>query len=307
MTRFYKLATLIVCGSMIGSAPAFADVVTDWNEIAAASVALGRPGPIGQVDLALVQAAVHDAVQAIEGRFEPYYAEVPGAGGSTCGCRCGRCAWRACRLLFVDADKRRSITTYAVYIANNGLTGDPGLAVGQAVAAAILPLRRLNPNPLPRTTQRAVLASASGVRPTSLLGSPPVPAPFSPMATPWLGCFYPSTLTGPARFRAPPPPSLTSARYTTDYEEVRKVGSLTSKDRSAALRPTWLTSGPTTSPCNGIAHCGQSQSSTYRQPGNRARLFALANLATADALITSWDRRSTTILAAGDGDPGRRK
>jgi hypothetical protein len=64
-----RLAGLMLCASWIWTAPAMADAVTEWNEIAAASVAAGRPGPIGQVDLGLVAAAGHDAVQAIERRF----------------------------------------------------------------------------------------------------------------------------------------------------------------------------------------------------------------------------------------------
>ena len=35
----------------------------------------------------------------------------------------------------------------ATYLANNGMTGDPGLAVGEAVAAKIVTLRRRNPSP----------------------------------------------------------------------------------------------------------------------------------------------------------------
>ena len=41
-----------------------------------------RPGPVVFLDLAIVQAAVHDAVQAIDRRFEPYHVEIPGASGS---------------------------------------------------------------------------------------------------------------------------------------------------------------------------------------------------------------------------------
>jgi hypothetical protein len=62
--------------------PVFADAVLDWNEIAQDPIAVGRPGLSGSLDTALVQAAVHDAVQAIEHRFQPYYAQVPGATGS---------------------------------------------------------------------------------------------------------------------------------------------------------------------------------------------------------------------------------
>ena len=39
--------------------------------------------------------------------------------------------------------------TYFTYLANNGLSGDPGILVGQKVAVRVLPLRRVNPNPLP--------------------------------------------------------------------------------------------------------------------------------------------------------------
>lgn len=85
MTRQHKFASLVLCGVLGGAQSAqsvYADAVTDWNEIAVGAVTVGRPGPIGVMDLALVQAAVHDAVQAIEHRYEPYYAELRRAHGS---------------------------------------------------------------------------------------------------------------------------------------------------------------------------------------------------------------------------------
>ena len=80
MKRLNPLALLCVAGLLAGPAMAAPDAVTDWNEIAANAAAVGRPGAIGQVDLALVQAAVHDTIQSYEKRFEPYYAEVKPAG-----------------------------------------------------------------------------------------------------------------------------------------------------------------------------------------------------------------------------------
>ena len=47
-----------------------------------------------------------------------------------------------------------------------------------------------------------------------------------------MGDFHPFVLTGPARFRAPPPPELTSERYTTDYNEVKAKGALTGSTRT---------------------------------------------------------------------------
>jgi hypothetical protein len=73
---------LILCGYLAWTVPVAADAVTDWNATAVAAVTLGRPGGPGAVDMALVQAAVHDAVQAIEGRFQPYHVKISGAPGS---------------------------------------------------------------------------------------------------------------------------------------------------------------------------------------------------------------------------------
>ena len=82
ITRLKKLMGLIVGVTLSWATPAFADAVSDWNEIAAASVSAGRPGGIGQVDLALTQVAMHDALQSYEHRFEVYYAQITPAAGS---------------------------------------------------------------------------------------------------------------------------------------------------------------------------------------------------------------------------------
>ena len=120
------------------------------------------------------------------------------------------------------------------FLVAKGLTGNPGLEVGRKVAEQIIPLRRLDPVPLPPAFNGG---TAPGQwRPTnsfiSVMGNPPVPAPFSPMLVPWLASFNPLTLTGPARFRAGPPPALTSARYTRDYNEVKAFGSFGSTART---------------------------------------------------------------------------
>ena len=186
MLRRKNMTALIACGLLGVSAPAalaHADAVTDWNEITVDAVTVGRPGPIGIVDIALVQVAVHDAVQAIDRRFEPYHVEIEGARG-----RRSAAVAAAAHDVLVGMYPAQAATLdpiYFNYLADNGLTGDPGILVGQQVAARILPLRRVNPNPLPPPF---VGGTDVGVwRPTpSFLGNPPVPAPFSPMATPWM-------------------------------------------------------------------------------------------------------------------------
>jgi len=305
--RKNKIA-LIACGilGIFGAgALAHADAVTDWNAITLDAVTAGRPGPIGMVDVALVQAAVHDAVQALDRRYEPYHVEIRGARG-----RRSAAVAAAAHDMLVGMFENQSMnldTLYFNYLANNGLTGDPGILVGQKVAARMLPLRRVNPNPLPPPF---VGGTEIGVwRPTnSFLGSPPAPPPFSPMVTPWMAELDPFTLTSPTRFRAPPPPSLTSARYARDYNEVKALGALTGSARTPEQTDiAYFYSENFPAQWNrtlrGIAN------RYLRKTGDSARLFALANMAGADALITSWDSkthyvfwRPLTAIQEGDHD-----
>jgi hypothetical protein len=305
-----QIAMLALVALAAHAQPARENAVVDWNEITVASVTAGRPGPIGVVDIALVQIAVHDAVQAMDRRFEPYFAEVlVSRVDRTYGNRSAAVAAAAHDVLIgmYPAQAATLDATYFTYLANHGLTGDPGILVGQQVAARVLPLRRKNPNPLPSPF---IGGTDPGVwRPTnSLLGNPPSPAPFSAMASPWMADFDPFTLTGPTRFRAAPPPALTSALYARDFNEVKELGALVSATRTAEQTDlAYFYSDATPAQWNralrGIA------TRYLRKPGETARLFALASLATADALITSWDSkrhhafwRPVTAIQEGEAD-----
>lgn len=176
-----------------------------------------------------------------------------------------------------------------------------------AVAAGILPLRRVDPNPLPLP-----FTGGTGIgqwRPTtSFIGNPPAPPSGAPMAVHWMSSFDPFTLTSPTRFRAAPPPALTSERYRKDYDEVKKLGSFTSTDRSPeqtdiAYFYTDNFLAQWNRALRGIA------TNRLHRTGDSARLFALANLGTADAVITAWDSkkfynvwRPVTAINEGDND-----
>ncbi len=158
----------------------------------------------------------------------------------------------------------------------------------------MLPLRRVNPNPLPPPF---VGGTEVGVwRPTnSFLGTPPAPPPFSAMVTPWMAHFDPFTLTSPTRFRAPPAPALTSDRYAKDYNEVKALGALTGSTRTPEQTDiAYFYSENFPAQWNrtlrGIAN------RHLRKTGDTARLFALANMAGADALITSWDSKTHYVF-----------
>ncbi len=302
-------ASVLLSGLLACTGTAFADAVTDWNEITMNAVTASRPGPTGMLDVALVQVAVHDAVQAIEKRYEPYHVELKGANGSL-SAAVAAAAHGVLAGIYPDPAKVAALdATYFNYLAEKGLTQDPGIAVGETVAARILPLRRGTPDPMPAPF---VGSNATGMwRPTDSYNTPAAPAPFSPMVAPWLGKTDPFTLTGPSRFRAAPPPAMTSERYRRDFDEVKAIGSLNSTTRTAAqtdlahfYNDNFFTQWNRV--LRGVANCYISN------VGDSARLLALANMATADALITAWDNklayptwRPVTAIheAASDGNP----
>src|SRR5215813_6052614 len=120
-----------------------ADAVLDWHEIAVNTVSTAsppRPGPVGFLDMAVVQAAVYDAVQAINGKFKPYHVQIPGASGSP-----EAAAAKAAHDVLVNifpAQGGSLDTAYRNYLTKKSLAeGDPGVAVGQTAAAGILALR----------------------------------------------------------------------------------------------------------------------------------------------------------------------
>ena len=73
MARTHLLGCAILAVCLRQATPAFADVVTDWNAIAVTVTnTANRPAPAWILDVAMVQLAVHDAIQAYQGRFESF-------------------------------------------------------------------------------------------------------------------------------------------------------------------------------------------------------------------------------------------
>src|SRR5262245_41172052 len=120
-----------------------ADAVTDWNVIAiqasGTASAAGRPGPFGFVDLATVHLAIHDAVQAFEGRFEPYCTNIDNATGSPVAA-----VAKAAHDVLVNRFTTQAgalDTIYSTYLADNELEeNDLGVEIGQLAAECIISL-----------------------------------------------------------------------------------------------------------------------------------------------------------------------
>src|SRR5262245_24898963 len=296
---------------LVAPATARADAVTDWNAIAIQTISAempARPVPVAFIDMAMVHAAVYDAVQAIDRRFKPYHMEIPGASGSP-----EAAAAKAAHDILVNLFPAQTMsldTTYAQYLSSHGIApNDPGVEVGRAAARGILDLRandgRFPPNQVP-----FVGATNPGAwRPTeSFIGTPPAPPSFAPMLTPWVANVTPFTLKSGDQWRAKAPPALTSREYTRDYYEVKAMGA-----RFNSARTPEQTDFAIFWAANYVALWNRAvrdiAAARVHNIGDSARLFALVNLSMADAGITAWNTkvaynfwRPITAIRLGDED-----
>src|SRR5688572_18295914 len=116
---------VFVCLWLSWSRSAFADAVTYWNDVTVTAVTAGRPGGQGFLDMALVHAAMHDAVQAIERRFQPYAATVQGAGSPAAA---GGAAAYGVLIGLYPMQRAFLDMKYKEFLASDGLAGNPGLS-----------------------------------------------------------------------------------------------------------------------------------------------------------------------------------
>jgi hypothetical protein len=117
------------------------DTVSDWNAIAEQAVTVaGHPPPVASLDFAIVQAAVYDAVVALDRRYEPYHVVIPRASGSP-EAAAAKAAYDVLVYLF-PAQNGSLTTTFSNYLATHGISPyDPGITVGLQAAAGIIALR----------------------------------------------------------------------------------------------------------------------------------------------------------------------
>lgn len=287
--------------------PAQAGPVIDWHDISSQSILTGgHPGATPILDFAVVHAAVHDAVQAFEKRYEPYATDIQGASGSVAAA-----VAKATRDVLVNrfpAQTGALNTTYNNYLLANGIDADdPGVAVGQLAAAGMIALRA-NDGSFPTVPPpNFVGANLPGVwRPTPSYQAGP-PASFSPMAFPWVAEVTPFSVSSAEEFRADVPPALNTPQYLKAYNEVKAVGNLNSTARTpeqTGLAYFWAD--------NFVAQFDRLQRSlavAHLDDGDAQRMFALCWIAAADAFITTWDTkiyyaywRPVTAIQEGNAD-----
>ena len=282
MSKLRSFTGLLVFVCLSWSVSARADVVTDWNAITTQIVAVGDPsttpatpparsGPPGLFDIALVHLAMHDAVQAIEGRYEPYSYSTPGSGSVAAAAVAA--AHRALVRLY-PAKQTMLDSLYSAYLTSHSIsTTDPGLAVGEAAAInlhsnhyrPLIPIPDFFGNNSPGQWRSAV-----------------------PMAFLFMAFSEPFTLNRVSQFRPEPPPPMTSTKYAREFDEVKTIGDSTAQTNAQQTMGRFWSG-------NFVAQWNEATRriaiANVNNIGDSARLFALANLAGADSAMAVWDAK----------------
>ena len=304
-------------------AAARADAVLTWNENAAraataACIHVSGNGLAEARMYAMVHAAVHDAVNAIDRRSRPYAFDAMVSSPASPDAAVAAAAHDV--LVSVIATLPESPECRAAGIANadsayaaalaaiaEGAAKANGIAVGQAAAAAIVVRRIGDGSDAPWTDPNY----PQGTEPGEWRFTPdfPVVPPFA-FATHW-GEVTPFVLRDGAQFRPQAPYHLTSRHYAADYNEIRRLGGDDITTPSARTPDQteiglfWIESSPLA--WNRLARA--LSSSEGLDLWENARLFGLLNLAMADGYIASWDAkyhynfwRPITAIRLGDMD-----
>lgn len=267
--------------------PAAADMLDDWNVQAIAAIrAETTAPPLAARNLAMLHIAIYDAVNSLGGTHRAYLTSLPPDGPTSAEAAVAGAAHRILINLFpshraaFDAALADSLAPLP-----DDLLRSRGVARGQSVADLVLD-RRADDGA--STTVPYIPSTAPG----AWRRTPPY---FRPPDLPHWGLVTPFALVSGSQFRPAGPPQLTSARYAAELNQVKELGGVASVTRTAEqelIAYFWADFTYTVTPpghWNQIARTAASNLGLSL--AQKARLFALLNLALADAAIAVWDAK----------------
>lgn len=261
------------------------DAVTHWNKVMMATISAGGTDPITSTrTAAIVQTAVFDSVNGIERKYTPIHSHLAGPEDGSPSAAVIESAYKVLVTLYPDQRRNlraeRKASLEKLHVSHEAIKR--GLEFGALVASDILDWR-----------------SADGFDQTEtpFLGGTeigqwhPTPPDFRPGALPQVATMVPWSIQSPSQFRPAGPPELNSAEYATVFNEVKTMGRAEGSLRTPEQTLVALFwAGNTPEYWNRIA-----DTVIARHPHltllRKARVFALLNLAMADAAIACWDAK----------------
>ena len=299
------LRNLLVGAALSLASIAESDVVTDWNTAALNAIRAGSTTPPqASRALAILHTSIYDAANGILRTHQPYFVDEKGPTNASEEAAASAAAHKVLITLFPTSaatfDQLHEATLAGI---RNDSRKRRGLEWGESVAEEILRWRS-------KDGSNEVVSPPAGSGPGLWQPTPPGHLPY---LLPQWGFVTPFAMPTNSFFRPNGPLALESARYAADYNQVKALGKLKSTTRTAEqteIALFWADGAGTVTPpghWNVIAQdVATARRLTMRQ---NARLFALLNVALADAAIAAWDAKYTynfwrpvTAIRAGDAD-----
>jgi hypothetical protein len=275
LRRFIAASILV---SVWISSPARADVVMDWNALADDYASEQRQTPVNHARaLAMLHVAMFEAVNAIEHRYQAYRLSLVTDRNTSREIAAAAAGHAVLSELFparrADLDVLLARTLETV---PEGAARQRGLLLGRKAASDLLALRADDGSDA-IDSWRPVTQPGVYIPTTLALGST-------------VAAYRPWVMSSPSQFRPAPPPALTSETWTRDFNEIREIGGLSSRSRSAEqtiVARFWFLTGPRT--YNPILR--QVAQAKQLDLVDCARLYALASMAAADAFIAVFEAK----------------
>jgi hypothetical protein len=287
------------------------DQVLDWTMIMNDTIIAGGTSPLASTrNVALVSASVFDAVNGIEPQYQPLLVRPAAPRPASQRAAAIQAAYAMLVKLYplqtVSLTASRDASMAKLTAFENAKAIQNGAAWAQTVADAIFAIRSsdgFSPPPPPFVGVLGITSATSAIgvwRPTPVGNATGAGPQFATM-TPWV-------MQRPSQFRLPPPLALASAEYAADYNVVKTMGISMGSPRTADESEYVLFwAGNTPLYWDRIA--AQVSAERHLTLSENAHLFALLNVAMADAGIACWDSkyryvfwRPITAINNGDKD-----
>ncbi len=287
MMHWAQVVSWFLAFALTGVLPAAGDVVTIWNTAALDAIRNESTSPpLAARNLAILHAAIFDAVNALDRNYDPCLFQ-PNAPTNTSPSATVVGAAHECLVRLYPSQTALFNQTREQTLADlpPGIARENGLTLGQLVALLTMAWRGSDGS---STTVPYIPSAEPGAwRRTSPFFRPPE-LPHWPYVVPFV-------MTNGAQFRTAGPPSLTSTQYAAELNLTKELGALNSPIRTpeqTLIARFWSDFSFTVTP---PGHWNQIAQNIVTNTTNTliqsARLFALLNLALADAGIACWDTK----------------
>lgn len=287
-----KFSRLIFAALALTVASAFAadNAVLTWNEQALNAIRLARtPPPVASHHLAAVHTAIHDTLNGITRTHRSWQGDAVAPVGANRDAAIASAAFTVINALWGQAanpQNYRNAYDQALAGITDSQAKTDGIAFGKKMAEAVLA----------RRGQSGWNKPIEGVFSSTEAGKwRETPPGFRPTVLPHWAKVVPYVMKSPDQFRAPPPPALNSAEHAEEIAYVVRVGARDNSERSeyeTLAAPFWADDlGSATPPGHWNVIAQDLTRRNKLSTAETARLFALLNLACADAGISCWDTK----------------